>query len=540
MRARQLITRLWPAAAALLTMSLVFGALAGASSAQETDATDPVRNLALPCEVVQPAVPMPARTARGITHVANVCEIVGTDIEFASRTAANGTVHDYTFVGTMGAGFQIFDVTVPTDPAEAGGYIDSGWQNDVQVRGDIVVATFDGVAGEDSSLSTCLKTRYPNGRGQGVDIYRLAFDPATAKFDVSLLTCVANPPGGAHNATLHPSGNWLAISNCCSDWSVDVVDLRPVVAGTGDAVHRYRLIDASRQASAGRCPAGATFTCIVMTAADGSSASGLWDPHDIHFSANGRTMYVAAIESTFVVDVRRVLDGQVQTLSIIPNLSEEGGLANARNIDISHQADVTPDGKILVISDERGGGLSNTSCNTDANGVIGGLHFWALGSIKGIPATRGASPASPIKIGSYFNPNPNLGLDPLEPAVDLLPRTERACTVHVFRIGGNGSSSPGAAAPGTDGVSRLGNRQLVTAWYGAGTWYVDFSSAPSSDDGVAEDPRSTWGNTLGWSVMPGAETWSAKEYKGFIYTGDMLRGFDVFRFTPGSCEALGC
>ena len=38
--------------------------------------------------------------------------------------------------------------------------------------------------------------------------------------------------------------------------------------------------------------------------------------------------------------------------------------------------------------------------------------------------------------------------------------------------------------------------------------------------------------------MPGAETWSAKEYKGYIYTGDMGRGFDVYRFT--SCDGLGC
>lgn len=48
---------------------------------------------------------------------------------------------------------------------------------------------------------------------------------------------------------------------------------------------------------------------------------------------------------------------------------------------------------------------------------------------------------------------------------------------------------------------------------------------------LAEDPRTTWGNTLGWNVMPGADTWSGKEYKGALYAGDILRGFDVYRFT---------
>jgi hypothetical protein len=38
--------------------------------------------------------------------------------------------------------------------------------------------------------------------------------------------------------------------------------------------------------------------------------------------------------------------------------------------------------------------------------------------------------------------------------------------------------------------------------------------------------------------MPGADTWSAKEYKGAIFAGDMLRGFDVYRFAQ--CTALGC
>jgi hypothetical protein len=112
--------------------------------------------------------------------------------------------------------------------------------------------------------------------------------------------------------------------------------------------------------------------------------------------------------------------------------------------------------------------------------------------------------------------------------ISTLPRTERGCTVHVFRIGGNGSSAPGAAAQGFDGVSTLPSRQLVTAWYGGGVWHVDFSKAPTGSDGIAEDPRTTWGNTLGWNVMPGADTWSAKEYKGNVYAGDMLRGFDVY------------
>jgi cell division septation protein DedD len=56
--------------------------------------------------------------------------------------------------------------------------------------------------------------------------------------------------------------------------------------------------------------------------------------------------------------------------------------------------------------------------------------------------------------------------------------------------------------------------------------------------GALDDPRTTWGRTLGWNVMPGADTWSAKEYKGFIYAGDMARGFDIYRFTE--CAGVEC
>jgi hypothetical protein len=183
----------------------VIGALA-----YEPDATDPARNLALPCEEVS-TPGLVARTNKDIFHVANVCGFVGTDMELQSRKDVTGKVHDYAFVGTMGAGFRIYDVTEPTRPDRAGGYLDSGWQNDIQVAGDIAVASFDGVSGEDSSLSTCLKSK--GASGQGVDIYRLNFNALTAKFETNLLTCVANPPGGAHNSTLDPGADWLAISN---------------------------------------------------------------------------------------------------------------------------------------------------------------------------------------------------------------------------------------------------------------------------------------------------------------------------------------
>src|SRR3712207_2145580 len=91
--------------AAFLLMSIASVPVLGYAVAD--DELDPVRNLALPCEDVG-AAGLVSRAERRIEHLANRCEIVGTDVELQSRRDARGRVRDYAFVGTMGAGFQIF------------------------------------------------------------------------------------------------------------------------------------------------------------------------------------------------------------------------------------------------------------------------------------------------------------------------------------------------------------------------------------------------------------------------------------------------
>jgi hypothetical protein len=505
-------------------LAVALASAVGVAWAQSEDPLDPAHNAALPCSEVGTPGLVP-RSAKNISHLANVCGFVGTDVEFQSRRANDG-LHDYAFLGTMGEGLKIFDVTDPAHPRSAGQYTDSGWQNDVQVRGSLAVIGFDPLSGSAPapSMSACLQSKSARG---GVDLVRLAFDRATADFTTSFIDCVPNPPGGgAHNSTLHPSGRWLAMTNPRGQGSVDVVDLRGAAP-----VRAYRIVqDASLGNPVCTSPDLAPSRCIS------NGRGGTWSPHDIAFSRNGNRMYVSAVgNDTVIVDVSSVLSGTVSTIGVIPNdRNRDGGIANDRHdISISHQSDPSADEAILGITDERGGGLQQTSCNTAPTGVIGGIHFWRL------PIT-GIADASTKRLGAWFYPNPGLLAEPVSVALALakVGRLERACTIHVFRMGGNGTAGPGSIQTGFDGVSSLPRRQLVAAHYGAGVWHIDFGSASSSSDGIPEDPQSTWGNTLGWNVMPGAETWSAKEYKGFIYAGDMTRGFDVYQFTP--CEGVHC
>lgn len=510
-------------AALLLTVS---GTVVAAAPA---DPLDPAHNVSLPCEALSTPGLVP-RSARNLAHIANVCGFVGTDIEFQSRTAADGTVHDYAFVGSMGAGLQIFDITDPGHPQEAGGYADPGWQDDIQVWGDLAVIGVDPIVATPKT-SACLAAH--SVTAGGIDVLDLNFDATTARFRTTLRGCVPNLGGGsaglgggAHNAQIHPSGQYITMLNPRGNGSVDIVDLRG-----GTMKHTFRIVQQASLTSSACSTPGMSFRCIS------TGRPGTWSPHDLQFSRDGRTAYVAAVgNDTVIVDMANVLAGQVRTIGVAPNVVD--AVDSPNNVSISHQSDVTADGKLLVVTDERGGGLGNTDCNTDPNGIIGGAHVWALAPITGWPETAAASPASPVKLGVWVYPNPGLLIDALEPTLAAVGRTERACTIHVFRLGGNGSLSPSEAFPGMDGVSRLPNREMTTAHYGAGVWWLDLSAPSSSADGIAEEPRSNWGNTRGWNVMPGADTWSAKEYKGYVYAGDMARGLDVYAFR--TCVDAGC
>ena len=477
----------------------------GIAAAAGDQPLDPAHNLALPCEFLSTPGAVP-RSAHNLVHVANVCGFVGTDMEFQSRTDAAGKVHDYAFVGTMGAGTRIFDVTDPAHPTIAGGYVDPGWQNDVHVRGDTLVVAFDWLL-VGAHVSECLKQKQlQTGSLEegGVDVVRLTFDPQTATFRTSLAGCYLStiPSGGAHTATLHPSGQWMSSNTAFA--GIEVVDLR----GPEPTLARY----------------------IPTSVAD--------QAHDVSFSADGTRLYSAGIDSTRIVDVTDIFNRPATLVGTVPNAATPAQGADGQNVTISHQSDTSSDGKLLVVTDEAGGGLSETRCNQGPSGKIGAAHFWALAEVPGIVKSAGATESAPKKVGTWLYPNPGLAVDALDPVLAARGRTERGCTIHVFRNGGNGSAGPGAIQAGFDGVSRLPGDELVTAHYGAGVWHLDFGSAPTSADGTPEDPRTTWGNTLGWNVMPGADTWSAKEYKGHVYAGDMVRGFDVYRFAD--CDGLAC
>src|SRR4026209_1232419 len=102
-------------------------------------------------------------------------------------------------------------------------------------------------------------------------------------------------------------------------------------------------------------------------------------------------------------------------IGIAPNHID--AIDNPNNVAISHQSDITADGKLLVVNDERGGGLTQTACTSGPNRIIGGARVGAVAPITGRPEAAAASPSNPVKLGIWVNPNPGLLVDPLEPGL---------------------------------------------------------------------------------------------------------------------------
>ena len=142
----------------------------------------------------------------------------------------------------------------------------------------------------------------------------------------------------------------------------------------------------------------------------------------------------------------------------------------------AHGFDPTPDGKLAIATNESlalGGFFASgtTVCPGE------GLTFYSI---------EGDRERTPVPMGHFLASVQGRGPD------------NRACTGH---------------------VGKLGNKGMTLGWYIGGVRVVDYSNPSMPVE-------------AGIAVMPGAEVWAAKFYKGpYVFAADMRRGFDVFRWT---------
>ena len=211
------------------------------------------------------------------------------------------------------------------------------------------------------------------------------------------------------------------------------------------------------------------------------------ESHDITFNRTGTRAYSAALSQTLILNTSDPAAPRIITKIVDPE------------INVAHQSDpvrlARPDGtkrSLLIITDERAGAVGSVECPG------GGLHVYDI---------TGRKQRNPEKLGTWFIP-----------AVTV--QTGATCTSHVLRV-----------------YPRQG--LMTIAWYSQGVRVIDIkrlATATGSPTTVAVG-QGIGMREVGHYVMPDADTWSFKTNKirrdgsFFGYANDLVRGFDVYKFT---------
>lgn len=190
----------------------------------------------------------------------------------------------------------------------------------------------------------------------------------------------------------------------------------------------------------------------------------------------------AGHEATVLLDTTSPLAPSV--VSVVPMHHGVPGLpsASVTPVSFSHFAILSADGDTLVVGDEMGGGLGR-ACGAQAQAgplsastPTGALWFYDV-----------ADEESPLLKGWF--------------SITAPVNTVLACTAHHGRL-----------VPDPHGRDLL-----AMAWYAGGVVLVDFTD-PTFPKQVAQ-----------WNT--GANAWEAWYYNGYVFTGDLNRGYDVLAFT---------
>jgi len=164
--------------------------------------------------------------------------------------------------------------------------------------------------------------------------------------------------------------------------------------------------------------------------------------------------------------------------------------ASASTVDFSHYAGLSLDGRILLVGDENGGGGTPPGCvasvDTPLGAVstpVGALWFYDVSDEK-----------NPRLLGWYSPLN-----DPR-----MKPEPGTSCTAHHGRL-----------------VPAPGRNMVAMSFYGAGVVLVDFTGVDFAE-GRLPHVVDQWADK--------SDTWETWYNQGYLFTGDLVRGMDVFKF----------
>jgi hypothetical protein len=365
--------------------------------------------------------------------------ITGTDIEFATLAGRR-----YALAGSYRNGMQIVDITDPEAARIVSVYDCGVTQGDVQVfhQSDEPGRTFVAYASDTfgDGTSTCYReaaalgfeTRKADGTGRNGTFIADITDPLHPT-TVSFVDIAQ----GAHNQTVHPSGNYLYNSN--SDL---ITSFQPAI----------EVFDISNFAA----PLKTAELALPTRPGLGTES------HDISFSHDGTRAYSAALSQGVVIDTTNPAQPSVITSWLDPSINVWHQVNPYTTTDASGR---TRD--FLIAEDEVAGAAGGPVCPS------GGFHVYEI---------TGELEKAPAKVGYWNIDDAGFSGDP-----------EGTCTAHVFRIHEREQVMTAAFynggvrvvdLSGLDGIS-LGSSRLV----GEGMREIGHYRMPDADTWSAKTPE---------------------------------------------------
>jgi hypothetical protein len=213
------------------------------------------------------------------------------------------------------------------------------------------------------------------------------------------------------------------------------------------------------------------------------------ESHDITFSGDGNRAYSAALSQGVIIDTRDPAGPAIVSSFLDPTINVWHQMDPFTIIDASGR-----EREFVIAEDEFAGAVGTGQCPN------GGVHVFE---------TTGAMERNPQKVG-YWN------IDTLGPT----DAVDGRCTAHVFDI-------------------HEDQKVMTIAYYNGGVHVVDLSGL----EGISLAGRQVAGEgmkQIGYYRIQGGESWSAKtpriaaDGSFHLYSNDIERGLDVFRFTRPS------
>jgi hypothetical protein len=393
---------------------------------------------------------------------------------------------DHAYFGNFN-GFNVVDISDPTDPSILTNVVCPGGQGDVSVYGDLLfMSVEESRARVDCGTDPTIGTRF-----QGVRVFDIS-DPAEPEQVAAVQTCrgshthsiLADPDDSANvyvyvagtanvrpATTLEGCNNNPANGNNPSRWRIEVIKVPLAAPGTAAVVAEPRLF---------RDPDTGAIDGLQNQLPTPLHPSGMaWGPAPITDACHDITTYPELGLAAGACEGNGILVDITDPENPV-RISE----VSDPNFAYWHSATLSNDGGTAIFTDEWGGG-TGARCRTNDQPE------WGANAVFEVDAARQMSFASYHKL-------------------PVVQTTQENCVAH------NGSLIP---VPGRD--------IMVQAWYQGGLAVIDYTD-PANPTEIAFFDRGPISATA--LVLGGF--WSGYWYNGHIYGSEIARGYDVFELLP--------